>query len=162
MKDSIIQIIQTMLAPGVMVSACALLLLSMNNKHSSIVNRIRLLKDEERRIESLISADPKGERRENIAAQLPLLLARLRLVSNIVTAYSVGIVFFILSSFFIGLQFLTESMIVQVGMVSAFLAGMISVLAGVIHNSVEARRGLEVIRIEADQNLFDVEDGMKD
>jgi len=145
-----------------MVSACALLLLSMNNKHSSIVNRIRLLKDEERRIEGLISSDPKGERRENIAAQLPLLLARLRLVSNIVTAYSVGIVFFILSSFFIGLQFLTESMIVQVGMVSAFLAGMISVLAGVIHNSVEARRGLEVIRIEADQNLFDVEDGMKD
>ena len=154
MQSSMIQIIQTMLVPGVMVSACALLLLSMNNKHSSIVNRIRLLKDEERRIE----ADPKVERRENIAAQLPLLMARLQLVSNIVSAYSIGIVFFILSSFFIGLQFLTSSMIVQVGMVCSFLAGMICVLAGVFYNAVEARRGFEVIRIEADQDVPDQED----
>jgi len=134
----------------------------MNNKHSSIVNRIRLLKDEERRIEGSNPADPKNDRRNNIAAQLPLLMARLRLVSNIVTAYSVGIVFFIISSFFIGLHFFTESMIIQAGMFGSFLAGMICILAGVIHNSVEARRGVEVIRIEADRDPFDSEDVLKD
>jgi hypothetical protein len=49
-------------------------------------------------------------------------------------------------------------MIVQLGMVCSFLAGMICVLAGVFYNAVEARRGFEVIRIEADQDVFDQED----
>jgi hypothetical protein len=51
-----------------------------------------------------------------------------------------------------------QSMIVQLGMVCSFLAGMICVLAGVFYNAVEARRGFEVIRIEADQDVFDQED----
>jgi hypothetical protein len=157
MKASIIQIIQTMLVPGVMVSACALLLLGMNNKYSSIVNRIRLLKDEARKIDCGLQADPQGERKENIAAQLPLLMARLRLVRNTVTAYSTGIVLFILSSFFIGLQFVTASKAVQAGIISAFLAGMVCVLTGVIHNAVETRRGFEVIRIEASSDPFEAE-----
>jgi hypothetical protein len=157
MNVTIIQIIQTMLVPGVMVSACALLLLGMNNKYSSIVNRIRLLKDEERRIVCGVVADPKGERRENIGAQVPLLMARLRLVRNTVTAYSAGIVFFILSSFLIGLRFLTGAILVQAGIVCAFLAGMVCVLIGVIHNAVEARRGFDVIRIEAESDLFEIE-----
>lgn len=158
MKASMIQIIQTMLVPGVMVSACALLLLGMNSKHSTIVNRIRLLKDEERRLEGSSAADPKDDRRESIAVQLPLLMARLRLVSHIVSAYSIGIIFFILSSFFIGLQFLTQTKVVQVGMVCAFLAGMLCVLAGVFFNAVEIRRGLEVVRIEVDEAGFSQED----
>jgi len=157
MKITIIQIIQTMLVPGVMVSACALLLLGMNNKYSSIINRIRLLKDEERRIDCRMLADPKGERKENIDAQLPLLMARLKLVRNTVTAYSAGIVLFILSSFFIGLQFITVSKVVQAGIVGLFLAGMVCVLTGVIHNAVEARRGFEVIRIEASSDPFETE-----
>ncbi|MBM3294270.1 MAG: DUF2721 domain-containing protein [Candidatus Aminicenantes bacterium] len=157
MKTSIIQIIQTMLVPGVMVSACALLLLGMNNKYSSIVNRIRLLKDEERRIDCRMLADPKGERKENIDAQLPLLMARLRLVRNTVTAYSTGILLFILSSFFIGLQFVTKSAVVEGGVIVSFLAGMVCVLAGVIHNAVEARKGFEVIRIEATSDPFEAE-----
>jgi len=158
MKVSVIQIIQTMLVSGVMVSACALLLLGMNNKYSSIVNRIRLLKDEERRIEWATLADPKGERRENIAAQLPLLMARLKLVRNTVTAYSAGIVLFILSSFLIGLQFVTVSKIVEEGIICAFLGGMVCVLTGVIHNAIEARRGFDVVRIEAERDPFELED----
>ena len=47
--SSIVQIIQLMLAPGLMISACGLLLLGMNNKYSLIVNRIRLLNEERRK-----------------------------------------------------------------------------------------------------------------
>jgi hypothetical protein len=84
-------------------------------------------------------------------------MARLRLVRNTVTAYSTGIVLFILSSFFIGLQFVTASKAVQAGIISAFLAGMVCVLTGVIHNAVETRRGFEVIRIEASSDPFEAE-----
>jgi hypothetical protein len=42
--------IQFMLAPAVMISACGLLLLGINNRYSSIANRIRLLNEERRRL----------------------------------------------------------------------------------------------------------------
>ena len=50
MEMPIVQLIQGMLAPGLMISACGLLLLGMNNKYSLVVNRIRLLTEEKRRI----------------------------------------------------------------------------------------------------------------
>ena len=156
MNVSIIQIIQAMIVHGVMVSACALLLLGMSNQYSTIINRIRLLKEEERQIDDNASADSNGERKENIAAQIPLLMARLRLVRNTVTAYTTGIVLFILSSFFMGLQFATDSKIVPAGIICAFLAGMGCVLVGVINNAISARRGFEVIRIEAERSPFDM------
>ena len=48
MSPSIAELIQTMLAPGVMVSACSLMLLVTNNKYSSVVDRIRQLNEEKR------------------------------------------------------------------------------------------------------------------
>jgi len=158
MNVSIIQIIQTMIVPGVMVSACALLLLGMNNKFSSIINRIRLLKDEERRIDRGLIADPKGERKESIDAQLPLLMDRLKLVRNTVTAYSMGIVLFILSSFLLGLRFVVVTKITEAGIIFTFLGGMVCVLTGAIDNAIEARRGFEVARIEAERDPFELDD----
>lgn len=45
-----IQAIQAILAPAVMITGVALLLLTFNARHSSLVNRIRLLDDEEREL----------------------------------------------------------------------------------------------------------------
>ena len=50
MESPIVQLIQGMLAPGLMISGCGLLLLGMNNKYSLVVNRIRLLNEEKRKI----------------------------------------------------------------------------------------------------------------
>ena len=50
-------IIQLMLAPAVMISACGLLLLGITNKHTSITNRIRLLNEEKRRLLIKMSDD---------------------------------------------------------------------------------------------------------
>ena len=46
---SVIQAIQLILAPGVMISACGLLLLGINNKFTSVLNRIRILTEEKRK-----------------------------------------------------------------------------------------------------------------
>jgi hypothetical protein len=149
MKISLIQIIQAMLVPGVMVSACALLLLGVSNKYSMIASRIRLLKDEERKIRGRIGGSD-GERADNIAAQLPRMMERLRLVRNTVFAYSIGIGLFIVSSLFLGMQFLSASKLIQAGIVATFLAGMICVFAGVVHNVIEIYKGYEIVRIETE------------
>ena len=47
---SAIQAIQAILAPALGISAVGLLLLGLSNRYSTIVNRIRLLADEKRRI----------------------------------------------------------------------------------------------------------------
>ena len=47
---SVTQTIQLILAPGVMINACGLLLLGIGNKFSSVLNRIRILNDEKRRL----------------------------------------------------------------------------------------------------------------
>ncbi|MFN3781703.1 MAG: DUF2721 domain-containing protein, partial [Candidatus Kapaibacteriota bacterium] len=45
MSPSIRELIQTMLAPGVMVNVCALMLLVTNNKYSAVVDRVRSLNE---------------------------------------------------------------------------------------------------------------------
>ena len=149
MNPTIIQIIQTMLVPGIMVSACGLLLLGMNNKYSIIVNRIRLLKQEERNL-CTAPDSPEGDARSvNVALQLPLLLIRLKLVRNAVFSYSIAIAFFIFASLMIGVHYVSDSRFVHFFIIAAFLAGMGCVLLGIIYAAVEVRRGYDIIRIEA-------------
>ena len=157
MKTPLIQIIQFMLVPGVMVSACGLLLLGMNNKYSLIINRIRLLKDEERKLLHQKALDPEGVRAAKIASQIPRLMNRLRLVRDTVISFSIGIGLFILSSLFIGFQFISGARLIQVGIVVSFLAGMACVFVGVIYSAIEIYRGYDIIRIETHPMLGEEE-----
>lgn len=150
MKTPAIQVIQAMLAPGVMVSACALLLLGMNNRYSIIVNRIRLLKQEERNMDRKSDEKNCRARTENIDRQLGLLLERLRLVRNAVFGFSVGMAFFLASSLLIGLQFLTDVRFVQSLVMVCFLAGMLCIMAGMITAGVEVRKGYQIVLIETE------------
>ncbi|MBK8662836.1 MAG: DUF2721 domain-containing protein [Ignavibacteriales bacterium] len=56
--DQVASLIQAMLAPGIMISACGLLILGMNNKYSLVVNRIRTLNEEKRKFAK--TADTKS------------------------------------------------------------------------------------------------------
>ncbi|MBK7267803.1 MAG: DUF2721 domain-containing protein [Ignavibacteriales bacterium] len=51
--DQVASLIQAMLAPGIMISACGLLILGMNNKYSLVVNRIRTLNEEKGNLQKL-------------------------------------------------------------------------------------------------------------
>ena len=151
MKATAIQIIQAMLAPGVMVSACGLLLLGMNSRYSLIVNRIRLLKQEGRRLGGEPEEPEDLDRAESIDLQLAKLLARLRLVRNAVFSFSIGMAFFIASSLFIGLQFVTEARPVQTLILLCFLMGMMGIMIGLILAGIEVRKGYSIVLIETDQ-----------
>ena len=151
-SSSIVQIIQLMLAPGLMISACGLLLLAMNNKYSLVVNRIRLLNEERRR--SLIKTggkDPDYEenvRLESISKQISALLVRVKLVRNAVLSYTIAIAFFVLTSLLIGLQFILSGILLTAMIVALFLLGMVSVVAGIFYAAYETKKGYEIVQLE--------------
>ncbi len=104
MTDSVSGLIQIMLAPGIMISACGLLILGMNNKYSLVVNRIRLLNDERRKLRSEEEDKiTEKKRHKSIELQIVKLSYRIFLVRNAVFSYSLAVAFFIISSLLIGL-----------------------------------------------------------
>lgn len=155
MDLTIVNLIQAMLAPGIMISACALLMLGMNNKYSLIVNRIRALDEEERKLNSEQKKsglnDDQEKRLKSIMMQTGKLAYRLKLVRNAVIFYSIAIALFISSSLFIGLHYITETKVITVLAACFFLTGMVSVLVGVLHVSKEVRKGFEIVMIEINQ-----------
>ena len=149
MTVSASSLIQSMLAPGLMISACGLLLLGMNNKYSLVVNRIRLLNEERRKMRyEANKVDNYEQRHKSIDTQISMLIVRVALIRNTVFSYSMAIAGFIISSLFIGYQVLTEAADLYWLIVLTFLAGMIFVLAGIIFAALEVRRGFNIVRIE--------------
>jgi len=151
-KFNAVQIIQLMLAPAIMISACGLLLLSINNKYSVVVNRIRLLNDEKRKLmmkagDATIATED-NVRLESIAVQIKSLGLRSKLVKNAVMSFVTAIALFVLTSLIIGiLSILTISQL-NFLIISSFLLGMIAVLVGIIFMGLEAKRGYEIILYE--------------
>ena len=152
METTIVIIIQAMLAPGIMISACGLLLLGMNNKYSIVVARIRALTDEKRK---LITPPKQGNlnqyeenRLNNINLQIDLFAFRIVLVKKAVTSYYIAVALFIFSSLLIGLNFISATSLNQLLALFLFLTGMLSVVFGVYFAAKEIKKGLEIVQIE--------------
>jgi putative Mn2+ efflux pump MntP len=147
---SVIQIIQLILAPAVMINACGLLLLATSSKYSSVLNRIRLLNEEKRKL--LKKAGEKNFeedlRLESLARQIERLMVRAKLVRNSVMCYTAAIALFIITSLLIGLGFLIYRFESETVITIAFLSGMVVVLLGVVYSFLDARRGYEIVRFD--------------
>ncbi|GAB1443257.1 hypothetical protein MASR2M39_20960 [Ignavibacteriales bacterium] len=153
--DQVASLIQAMLAPGIMISACGLLILGMNNKYSLVVNRIRTLNEERRKFAK--TADTKEfeyfdeMRLKSISVQLQSLYQRLYLVRNAVVCYSAGVGAFVVTSIWIGLGLImTKTEFINFGILSLifFVIGMIIVLAGVIFAARESIKGFQIVGFE--------------
>ncbi len=149
---TIITIIQSMLAPGIMISACGLLLLGMNNKYSLIVQRIRILNEEKRKF--ILQASDKHfvyeeeVRLKSIATQLTLLHFRAKLVRNAVFSYSVAVGLFVFTSLIIGLAFALKIEYFESIIIACFSLGMLCVLTGIFFAGFETLRGYQIISYE--------------
>lgn len=147
-----ITMIQGMLAPAIMISACGLLLLGMNNKYSIVVNRIRLLNEEKRKFARKASDSEFNFEEEvrltSIDTQLTRLSERVGIVKNAVLCYSLAVALFVLTSFFIGAGFLFAYGGIDVFVVIAFTLGMLMVLLGVGFAFTEIKRGYEIVQYE--------------
>lgn len=134
-----------------MITGVALLLLTLNARHSSLVNRIRLLNDEERELRrkggKLDELD--NARLRSIQNQIDQLLPRLRYVRNGMLCHLLAAIFFVLTSFSIGLGYFSVSSAITQAMINAtFIIGMLLVLVGVTFLALEIYVSYRVILIE--------------
>jgi hypothetical protein len=149
MEIPIVQLIQGMLAPGLMISACGLLLLGMNNKYSLVVNRIRLLNEEKRKIFHQVKIEEIDRSRlSNIELQISHLISRISLVRNAVFGYSLAVAFFIVSSVLIGVTINKNSPGFDWLIVAFFYAGMFAVFVGIVFAAIEVWKGYRIVKIE--------------
>ena len=150
MNTTIIEIIKGMLAPGIMISACGLLLLGLNNKYSLVVNRIRTLNNEFRQL-----SDNNQDRRDCILTQLPLLIERMKIIRNAVWLYTVSIAMFLFSIFSLAIYMLNgKTVFTTYFSLSLLVIALITVLLGIIHAAKEVRLGYKIIRIETKNILY--------
>jgi len=158
METPIIHLIQGMLAPGLMISACGLLLLGMNNKYSLVVNRIRLLNEEKRKIFHQKQIDEiDSSRLSNIELQISHLIGRISLVRNAVFSYSLAVALFIVSSVLIGVTISQRTPGFDWLIVAFFYAGMFAVFLGIIFAAIEVWKGYRIVKIEISEIYKPVE-----
>ena len=152
--SSIVQIIQLMLAPGLMISACGLLLLGMNNKYSLVVNRIRILNEERRRALHKLGEKEftlqQNVRFESITKQLERLTYRVGLVRNAVLSYTIAVALFVITSLLIGFSYLFDITRMNSFITGIFLLGMVSVLVGVSFAAYETYKGYAIVKYEVE------------
>jgi hypothetical protein len=147
---SVIQIIQLILAPAVMINACGLLLLATSNKYSNVLNRIRLLNEEKRKLFKKAGEKNFEEthRLESLTRQIGRLMHRAELVRNSVMCYTGAIALFIITSLLIGFSFLIRGFQSDFVITIPFLLGLVVVFVGVVYSFLDAKKGFEVVRFD--------------
>jgi polyferredoxin len=153
---SVIQAIQLILAPGVMINACGLLLLGINNKFTSVLNRIRTLTEEKRKfnisaLERDLSSIEK-RRMESVMRQVNGLLKRAQLIRNTIFCYLSAIGLFVLTSLLIGIDFFVPAVQLRFTIIGSFLGGMIVVFIAVIFGVLDILKGFKIVEYEAEMN----------
>lgn len=149
---SVIQVIQLILAPGIMINACGLLLLSISNKFTSVLNRIRALTGEKRKL--IFNAAEReyypieNQRIESISRQVSGLLNRARLIRNAVFCYLVAVGLFVTTSLFIGMDYFVSILQFRYFILGAFLLGMVVVFIGVIFGVLDTMKGYNIVKFE--------------
>jgi hypothetical protein len=125
--ERFLQLVQAMVAPAVMISACGLLLLGLTNKLGRIVDRIRDLNAEDRTVAP--GTDPV--RHQSIHNQIDQLVRRADLLKRSSGLLYLGVIFFVVTSLCIGLSNLT--IVFKYLMLMIFVAGLVLVgWAGVL------------------------------
>jgi hypothetical protein len=148
------QAIQAIVAPAVMITAVALLLLSFNARHSVIVNRIRLLDDEKRTLGKRRAGSARLDRTDHlriqsITHQIDLLLPRLAYVRNGMLCQMLAVLFFVLTSFTLGLEYFSVPIRLYQEIANiTFIAGMLLVLIGVAFLAMEIYVSYRVMEVE--------------
>ena len=149
---SIVEVIQLMLAPGIMISACGLLLLGMNNKYSLVVNRIRILNEEKRRfVNKAAEKDFSYEetiRSKAYCGNYPNCF-RVTPCKERCLLFTMCSRFICITSLLIGVQYFGKFQSLNYLNYNSFSSlGMLAVLAGVIFAVYETIKGYQIIDLE--------------
>lgn len=150
--EMVTRIIQIIIAPVVMVNACAILLGGLLSHSAAINDRLRGMARERINLLRSLGAAPADrllvERLDEVDAQLPDLLQRLDLIRTaVLSAYS-AILLLVIDMLVIALATATDSAWLTTAVIVVFLAGVGALFLGVLLTVLEARRSQRAIQYE--------------
>ena len=150
-----VELIKTIIAPGMMISACGLLFLALMNRFLTLTQRIRNLSQERTHFTNLLTENPEYDfsyfervRLESIEMQMHDFLKRGKMLRNSLTLIITACIFYILTCFNIGFIYITDQKYWQVITLVSFLTGMVILLIGLLIAAVEIQHSYRNILIE--------------
>ena len=144
----IVQEIQYMLTPAIMVSSASLLLLGFQNKFSALFNRFRALNEERRRLtQKEVRNSMENTRLENLKKQLSRLMKRATHVKNAILLTYSAILCFVLTSLLLFLNTYTALRVLSLTILF-FLTGLLLVLLSSIFMMIEVGIAFNILRLE--------------
>jgi len=148
--DAVARNIQIILAPVVMVTACAILLQGLLGRYAAINERLRALAAERIMLvfKDLESSDFRTERLRLIDTQVPTLLNHHKRAHDSVLSIYAATLIFIVDMFVIAFAALYESSLLADTALLVFLAGIATMMLGVIFTSLEIRTSHLAVRYE--------------
>ncbi len=155
--EMVTRIIQTIIAPVVMVNACAILLGGLLNHSAAINDRLRGMTRE--RIEMLRAAGAPtadrllAERLDEIDTQMPDLLYRLGLIRSAIMSVYGAILLLVVDMLVIALAVVSVTDWLTTAILVVFLAGIGALFLGVVLTVLEARLSQRAIRFEVQRVL---------
>lgn len=152
------QAIQAILSPAVMISSSALFFLALNARQGAVLNRIRSLNEEKRKLIKEISHNTEHDYSDdirclNIDNQINVLLRRAWYVRNAIIFHALAVVFFVLTSIALSISFILGINLIYQVPILLFIIGILLVLAGVISMSIDEIISYSVILIEVATHL---------
>ncbi len=152
------QLINSMLVPGVMIVAASILLFSTNSKYSTIVNRIRFLKEERIKIiEQDSSSKDKLKHINKIELQMSHLIHRISMVRITIASFSAAILFFTVASVMFGIRSNFELNGYFWVSTSFFFGGLLAIINGVVFSVIEVFKGYRIVLIEISEINYDID-----
>ncbi|HTL48324.1 MAG TPA: DUF2721 domain-containing protein [Verrucomicrobiae bacterium] len=142
------QEIQYILAPALMISSSALLLLGFQTKFSNLASRFRVLNLEVRQLAAIpVRSKEEDTRFTNLATQIQYLFSRASLVKNAVLCLYGGILCFAGTSILILINVYSSLRLYPV-IVALFTLGLLSFFFSVIIAFRETRLLYRVLQVE--------------
>lgn len=143
-----IQEIQYVLAPAIVVSSSALLLLGLQAKFSNVASRFRTLNHEKRVLSLKADRDEAEEGRlQSLSDQVDSLLRRATYVKNAILLSYVGIVCFTGTSVLLFLDVYLASQLHH-GVIAVFMIGLACLLVSAVLMILETRLLHKVLTLE--------------
>jgi len=141
-----LELIKTMIAPAMMISACGLVYLAQVNRYLTITQRIRNLNQERHKFnieiaeKDLINLDYFDKvRYKSIELQIENFLRRGKIMRNSLFSIITAIMFYILTCISTGAMYMSKNPTWQYVTIGLFATGMLLLLAGVMMSIWEIR-----------------------
>lgn len=144
-------VIQDSLAPAVAISALGLLVLSLNNRITTVGSRVRDLTRELRSLQSDGDAD-HTERIENIQRQIPLFIRRGYLIQNALFLLFGSLGMMVLTAFALAMHRMRYMSWDGLPMLF-FLSGLLLMLFAVLLEVLESVLNMRTLKLDVDYSL---------